>query len=63
MYMKFEDFEDGKNSVRTRLEGFIKKLLVEEFKISRTNLTVNLKQKDNDLTVKAASLTLATRQF
>jgi hypothetical protein len=63
MYVRFEDFEGGKNSVRTRLEGIIKELLIEEFKVSRINLTVNLKQKDNELTRKIAELTLSTRQF
>lgn len=63
MYMKFEDFEDGKNSVRTRIEGLIKKVLVEEFKVASNNLTVSLKQKDNELTQKASSLSFATRQF
>jgi hypothetical protein len=56
MYMKFEDFEDGRNSVRNQLEESIKELLVDQFKISSSNLTVNLKQKDNELT-------FSTKQF
>lgn len=63
MYMKFEDSENGKESIKHYLEAAIQKLLFEEFKISKESLAVYIKRSNNELRQKVTDLMMVSKKF